>query len=453
MVALLAMLVSLGGCAANGGVAAGDKPPAADSPAAIAALPLPDGVDAALWRQLTSALAQQVAARQSSVNAPQLPRPSELTYDPSTHELSWAYALAGDYDQDGQVTVADLVPLAQHFGEHTQPSIANGAPPPGFDYGSIQAVIDGDCNGQLGLGDLTVLGQQLGARVERYGLYASRSFADFPLTELGQTYPVVEPHGQDWTADFSGPNGIEYERRYMTPATAAPGHTGAWLQTVPLDFSTFTPAQRRSGRLSFNVNLPGYDPQWQALWLRAEAGDLTGGPSLPAMRPLPASPFGPAADYALAYDPSRQRLTWYLTELGDQDFNREVNIADLTAILNHYFEHGPWSVTDANFARDTDGDGLITLRDARAIGKYYHAGLQGYVVRGTDDPALAGLPSGGETLASVDGSVMFQSSPDTRRFYAADLSGFTDKYIWVVPVQLPGAAQFAAPPSAVLTRP
>jgi hypothetical protein len=200
-----------------------------DDPASIAALPLPPGVKPEVWHELTSALAQQVAARQTSAaQPPQLPRPSELTYDPATHEVTWAYELAGDYDQDGVVTLADLVPLAQHFGE-VAPNPYN-QPQPAFDYWSIQAVIDGDRDGVIGLSDLTVLGKNLGARVDGYSLYASRSFSDYPLAEV----PMTLPAEVIWAADF------EYDRSYMTPANASPASCRA--ADVPAD-----DAQLRSG--------------------------------------------------------------------------------------------------------------------------------------------------------------------------------------------------------------
>ncbi|MCB1217440.1 hypothetical protein KDL44_08600 [bacterium] len=57
------------------------------------------------------------------------------------------YQLPGDYDQNSQVNLADLTPLAVHFGKK--------AP---FALGSVETVVDGDANGEINIADISVIG-------------------------------------------------------------------------------------------------------------------------------------------------------------------------------------------------------------------------------------------------------------------------------------------------------
>jgi hypothetical protein len=69
-------------------------------------------------------------------------------------EVRWRYYNPGDYDQNGEVGISDLVPLATHF--------AAGSNQQGFPVTSIESVVDGDGNGEINLADLTVIGRNLG---------------------------------------------------------------------------------------------------------------------------------------------------------------------------------------------------------------------------------------------------------------------------------------------------
>ena len=67
-----------------------------------------------------------------------------MLYKPAS-ELKWGYYSNGDYDQNSEVNVADLTPLAIHFMESALPFK--------FQPNTIQAVIDGDDNGEINLAD------------------------------------------------------------------------------------------------------------------------------------------------------------------------------------------------------------------------------------------------------------------------------------------------------------
>ncbi|MCB1216299.1 PQQ-binding-like beta-propeller repeat protein [bacterium] len=169
---VIALLLMLAGCASGtqgmarlqpidgqpGQVVASSVQPAADE--------LPDaGLLAMLQTELERVLSSDDTPR--TVSAVSDARLRGLNYVDGAFQ--WYYDAAGDYDQNGEVNAADLVPLANHFGEEGE-----------FDYLSIQAVIDGDGNGVINLADVTPIGQNFGRRILGTRLFASESFDDFP---------------------------------------------------------------------------------------------------------------------------------------------------------------------------------------------------------------------------------------------------------------------------------
>jgi outer membrane protein assembly factor BamB len=92
-----------------------------------------------------------------------------LTY--SDGALRWHYRNTGDYDQNGEVNAADLIPLAKLLGT------TGGGP---FEFASQESVVDGDGNGEINIGDVTPIAQHYGTRVTGYGVYGSSSQLDYP---------------------------------------------------------------------------------------------------------------------------------------------------------------------------------------------------------------------------------------------------------------------------------
>ena len=92
-----------------------------------------------------------------------------LSYDAGGPALSWRYASAGDYDQNGEVNVADLTPLGANFG-----SVGP------FSYNSSLSCIDGDGNGELNVADITPIGTHYGLSILGYNIYSSAAQGDYP---------------------------------------------------------------------------------------------------------------------------------------------------------------------------------------------------------------------------------------------------------------------------------
>ena len=92
--------------------------------------------------------------------------------------LSWTERLAGDYDQNGEVLVSDLSALGQNFGSSIDylpadenDGIAN-LPSGALDSENMRmARVDGDGNGVINLGDLSVIAQHFQQRMDGYRIY------------------------------------------------------------------------------------------------------------------------------------------------------------------------------------------------------------------------------------------------------------------------------------------
>jgi hypothetical protein len=82
----------------------------------------PDGVDAAVWNELTSRLASELALAKVATVV-QLPETadalvSDFALDSVNGDIltfGWSFRNPGDYDQNGEVNAADLVPIAANF--------------------------------------------------------------------------------------------------------------------------------------------------------------------------------------------------------------------------------------------------------------------------------------------------------------------------------------------------
>jgi hypothetical protein len=115
----------------------------------------------------------------SAVGPPIAPSASTLVaWDIPTRTLSWRYASTGDYDQNGQVTIADLTPLGATIGQSVVPD--------SFPEHSRLSMIDGDGNGEINIADLVPLGNNfMASALGGYNIYKSLSIDDIPATPNG----------------------------------------------------------------------------------------------------------------------------------------------------------------------------------------------------------------------------------------------------------------------------
>lgn len=132
-----------------------------------------------------------------------------VTEDGGAYTLSWHYLNAGDYDQNGRVAIADITPLAQHFGETYDPET---------EPNSLQAVIDGSGNGVVNIADVTPIAVNFGVQCAEYLVQQSATGED-PWDDV----EVV-------AMDAATGEGRLFFSRAFTPAPASP-----FIRVVPRD--------------------------------------------------------------------------------------------------------------------------------------------------------------------------------------------------------------------------
>jgi hypothetical protein len=150
-----------------------------DAVAQALALQPPSGVDPAVFGKLRDELVRQLRLRAEGklpATAPQGAggQVTDLTYDAGTGDLTWTYANAGDYNLDGIVGVADITPIAAHFGDST----SDGSPDD-----AVEAWIDTNNDGSVGIDDVTPIAMYYASEVALYSINAGASL-DGAFTEI-----------------------------------------------------------------------------------------------------------------------------------------------------------------------------------------------------------------------------------------------------------------------------
>jgi hypothetical protein len=172
---LIALIITcLAGCAGH----AVSPNPTPELPQ-LESMPAPAGVDAQLWPQLTRELSRvlNIAGTGRSGSAAPLDNNSQvldLSVSPGTGNaavFSWGYRCTGDYDQNGEVNIADLTPIGLYFG------LTSAAP-----NWTAARLADGDGNGEVNIADITPVGLNFGVRVGGYQLESGDS-ASGPWTQ------------------------------------------------------------------------------------------------------------------------------------------------------------------------------------------------------------------------------------------------------------------------------
>ena len=133
----------------------------------------PEGVDPGVFFTLKEELARQLNSRGDSrvVSKPpedERDRQVWLAAEgvPGDYTLKWYYRNVGDYNQDGNVGIADITPLAVHFGKSYD---AEAEPQ------CLLAAVDGDGNGVIGIADVTPIAVNFGVACSGYRVEGSPS--------------------------------------------------------------------------------------------------------------------------------------------------------------------------------------------------------------------------------------------------------------------------------------
>jgi hypothetical protein len=166
----------------------------------------PQGVDAALWRQLCAEL-DRVLAQQATIRHTAGVPIGKGSVVPDLHTWSvvtnsvyeWSYRQHGDYDLNGTVNISDLVRVGMYFGRITLSA----------DWQKAQ-LADGDGNGLIGIADVAAIGLNFNGRVDGYELQWRQTSSD-PWVLLasapfvaGDPATGLYPQYQEFTAFNAG---------------------------------------------------------------------------------------------------------------------------------------------------------------------------------------------------------------------------------------------------------
>ncbi len=231
--------------------------------AKLAEYPCPEGVDGELWAELKDALAVSLATNNSQkpttahyASAPpdgddNLPWDVQVSADAAEVSATWRGRHRGDYDLSGAVAIADITPLAMHYGEEVQ--YADGVPVEDGENEYL-AVVDGDDSGDVGISDITPIAIHYGETCSGYRLYLGLqatgeteiTWAENFLTPPGNpeasvTVPFqdsrIEGEVQRYDFSFDPPEGFEGQAALRIAATD--GETdGAVYETEPFPLNT-----------------------------------------------------------------------------------------------------------------------------------------------------------------------------------------------------------------------
>ena len=111
-----------------------------------------------------------------------------LRVDTELAQLSWLYSFNGDYDQNGEVTAADLIPLASQFGQNAHGTVPGNR----FEPGSLRSVVDGNADGLISLADIVPIAQSFGNRFMGFDVYSTDDLKTYPWHSLeGELFPDI----------------------------------------------------------------------------------------------------------------------------------------------------------------------------------------------------------------------------------------------------------------------
>lgn len=221
----------------------------------------PLNVEPQVFAELKRYLSEALLARAEDKNIcgipvgnANVPRSVEVTLEQSGDiTVSWRGRNAGDYDNNGTVSIPDITPLALNYGANPRiDELGVPIPEEGNEY---LANIDGDANGTIGLSDVTPIAMHYGATLTGYRVYmgiqpegsaevqwspswitppgalgANRSVSFNPSLEAGEF--------QSYSFSFSAPGDFLGSLYFRIVATDGSGEGAEYITSEPLVLNT-----------------------------------------------------------------------------------------------------------------------------------------------------------------------------------------------------------------------
>ncbi|MBN1964341.1 MAG: PKD domain-containing protein [Anaerolineae bacterium] len=247
----------------DAGATGGSTITLATAQAEISALTAPAGVDAQVFADLKEVLARALAA-QAQTSAVKLA--SGLPSDESNivddldlqsiaggNYLVWTYKNVGDYDQNGEVGAADLVPIATYYLAKTSDG----------DSWASARVADGDGNGEVNSADIVPIAQHYGTTMAGYSIYGTADVGQpwFPIGYMS----IQDARDQQLEGGSSGPLGFsfqipaepQYLSFYVAPSDSVNDGIGSVEVTISTEPAAITGVSPQTG---FSGDLVEFSP-------------------------------------------------------------------------------------------------------------------------------------------------------------------------------------------------
>jgi len=223
--------------------------------AELEALETPLGVEPELFQQFRDELSRQLRAKGVSKVACTPPTGEDNRVDDldlidnmdGTFTLTWHYKNAGDYDQDGEVGISDITPLAQHFGESTVPE---------------NEWIDGDLDGRVHISDITPIAMNYAVEVAEYiiegAVSAEGEFAEIDAVSIASATGKDTERAAFEYALTPGENG--YFRVVPRDGEETPGEASN-VVGLALEVLSVSPLEAKEGTVvTFSAEVTGAGP-------------------------------------------------------------------------------------------------------------------------------------------------------------------------------------------------
>jgi len=107
---------------------------------------------------------QEIALKAAALTFDEQVTDLQATVNGTWVDLTWSERNIGDYDNSGQVEIADITPIAIHYGAGTE------TPPQALT--PEEALADGSGNGEVGIEDITPIAISYGRRLDGYDVFA-----------------------------------------------------------------------------------------------------------------------------------------------------------------------------------------------------------------------------------------------------------------------------------------
>jgi hypothetical protein len=181
------------------------------------------------------------------------PWDAAVSVDAGTVMVEWRGRSLGDYDLGGAVSIADITPLAQHFG---QTVLYEDSVPVASGDNEYLAAIDGDGSGVINIADITPIAQHFNQELAGYRVYVGYRPTGAAETQWDEPYrtPPGEPEatatvpfnasrseGEVQRYSFSFLMPLDYMGQFAVRIVATDGvDEGALLETGLYDYEVET---------------------------------------------------------------------------------------------------------------------------------------------------------------------------------------------------------------------